>query len=144
MAGLIQGSGWLNGQVVYKILPELHTYFVFRLGFGILIFSGAVVGLLQHCAKPLRLPKERGGHMRMTLKLIIYGGLIIFAPILFVSVILPWVTISEKPSEIFRPRKRSRARGTKDLHRKWVHVLPHPVHPQHRLGARGRTDCPLR
>ena len=45
IAGLIQGSGWLNGQVVYKILPQLHTYFVFRLGFGMLIFSGAVVGL---------------------------------------------------------------------------------------------------
>lgn len=45
MAGLIQGSGWLNGEVVYKILPELHVYFVFRLGFGILILSGALIGL---------------------------------------------------------------------------------------------------
>ncbi len=45
MAGLIQGSGWLNGEVVYKILPQLHVYFVFRLGFGILILSGALIGL---------------------------------------------------------------------------------------------------
>ena len=44
MAGLIQGSGWLSGEVVYKILPELHVYWVWRLGFGVLI-SGAAVGL---------------------------------------------------------------------------------------------------
>jgi len=45
VAGLIQGSGWLSGEVVYKILPELHVYFVFRLGFGILIITGAAIGL---------------------------------------------------------------------------------------------------
>ncbi len=45
IAGLIQGSGWLSGAVVYKILPELHVYFVFRLGFGILIIAGAALGL---------------------------------------------------------------------------------------------------
>jgi cytochrome c oxidase cbb3-type subunit II len=49
--------------------------------------------------------------MKMTLKLIIYGGLIIFAPILFISVILPWATISEKPSEIFRPRTTAEEEG---------------------------------
>ena len=42
--------------------------------------------------------------MKMTLKLLLGGGLLIFASVLFVSVILPWVTISEKPSEIFRAR----------------------------------------
>lgn len=42
--------------------------------------------------------------MRMTLKLIIYGGLIVFSSVLFISVILPWATISEKPSEIYRAR----------------------------------------
>lgn len=40
----------------------------------------------------------------MTLKLLIFGGIIVFAPVLFISVILPWVTISEKPSDIFRMR----------------------------------------
>ena len=45
MAGLIQGTGWLYGKTVYVILPELHIYWVWRLGFGILIVSGAVVGL---------------------------------------------------------------------------------------------------
>ncbi len=42
--------------------------------------------------------------MKMTLRLLIFGGLIIFGSVLFISVILPWVTISEKPSDIFRPR----------------------------------------
>jgi cytochrome c oxidase cbb3-type subunit 1/cytochrome c oxidase cbb3-type subunit I/II len=45
MAGLIQGSGWLSGNVVYKVLPELHVYWVWRLGFGVLIAIGAAVGL---------------------------------------------------------------------------------------------------
>ncbi len=44
MAGLIQGTGWLYGKTVYVILPELHIYWVWRLGFGVLIMSGAVVG----------------------------------------------------------------------------------------------------
>ena len=45
MAGLIQGTGWLYGKTVYVVLPELHIYWVWRLGFGVLIISGAVVGL---------------------------------------------------------------------------------------------------
>jgi cytochrome c oxidase cbb3-type subunit 1/cytochrome c oxidase cbb3-type subunit I/II len=45
MAGLIQGSGWLSGNVVYKILPELHVYWVWRLGFGVLISVGAALGV---------------------------------------------------------------------------------------------------
>ena len=53
MAGLIQGSGWLSGNVVYKVLPELHVYWVWRLGFGVLIAVGAAIGSLQRGAKPL-------------------------------------------------------------------------------------------
>jgi len=45
MAGLIQGNGWLNGETVYRILPELHPYFIFRLLFAMLILTGAFVGL---------------------------------------------------------------------------------------------------
>lgn len=44
-AGLIQGNGWLNGETVYRVLPELHPYFVFRLLFAMLILIGAFVGL---------------------------------------------------------------------------------------------------
>jgi cytochrome c oxidase cbb3-type subunit 2 len=47
----------------------------------------------------------------MTVRLLIYGGLIIFAPVLFISVVLPWLTISEEPSEIFRPRSALEQEG---------------------------------
>ncbi len=42
--------------------------------------------------------------MRMTVGLLVIGGMILFAGLLFVSVILPWVTATDQPSEIFRPR----------------------------------------
>ena len=45
IAGLIQGNGWLNGETVYRILPQLHHYNVFRAGMGLLIVAGAIVGL---------------------------------------------------------------------------------------------------
>ncbi len=44
-AGLIQGNGWLNGETVYRILPEIHVYMVYRAGIGIFIISGALIGL---------------------------------------------------------------------------------------------------
>ncbi|HEX2966784.1 MAG TPA: cbb3-type cytochrome c oxidase subunit II [Syntrophorhabdaceae bacterium] len=49
--------------------------------------------------------------MRVTLKLLIYGGLAIFTSVFFISVVLPWITISEKPSEIFRSRTASENEG---------------------------------
>jgi len=51
--------------------------------------------------------------MNMTLKLLIGGSLIIFASILTVAVILPWATISDKPSEIFRERTALEDEGRK-------------------------------
>jgi cytochrome c oxidase cbb3-type subunit II len=51
--------------------------------------------------------------MKMTLKLLLLGGIIIFASVLFVSVILPWATISEKPSDIFRTRTSVEDAGRK-------------------------------
>jgi len=44
-AGLIQGHGWLNGELVYKMLPEIHVYMVLRASIGVLIVSGAAIGL---------------------------------------------------------------------------------------------------
>ena len=46
-AGLIQGNGWLNGQAVYKILPEIHVYMILRAAIGLLIVGGAVLGLIN-------------------------------------------------------------------------------------------------
>ncbi len=45
MVGLVQGSSWLNGETVYRVLPTLHVYFVYRLGFGVLIVTAAFIGL---------------------------------------------------------------------------------------------------
>jgi cytochrome c oxidase cbb3-type subunit I len=44
IAGLIQGNSWINGETVYRILPQLHVYFVVRSGLGMLIFSSALLG----------------------------------------------------------------------------------------------------
>lgn len=42
--------------------------------------------------------------MRMNLGLLIIGGLIVFAAVLGIAVILPWVTATDAPSQIFRSR----------------------------------------
>ena len=44
-AGLIQGNGWLNGETVYRLLPEIHVYMVLRASIGLLLWSGAIIGL---------------------------------------------------------------------------------------------------
>ncbi len=67
--------------------------------------------------------------MRMTLKLLIFGGMLIFASVLFISVILPWATMPEKPSEPFRPWTALEAEGRKIYVVKRMHLLPYPVHP---------------
>jgi cbb3-type cytochrome oxidase subunit 1 len=58
IAGLIQGNGWLNGETVYKVLPEIHTYNVVRGATGVLIFTGALVGfyniLRSICFNPVK------------------------------------------------------------------------------------------
>ncbi len=43
--GLVQGNSWLNGETIYRILPQLHNYYIVRAGLGVLIVTGAVVGL---------------------------------------------------------------------------------------------------
>lgn len=45
IAGLVQGNSWLNGETIYRILPQLHHYNIVRAGLGFLIVTGAVVGL---------------------------------------------------------------------------------------------------
>jgi cytochrome c oxidase cbb3-type subunit 1/cytochrome c oxidase cbb3-type subunit I/II len=44
IAGLIQGSAWLNGETVYKVLPQLAPYMALRAMFGISIIAAALVG----------------------------------------------------------------------------------------------------
>lgn len=45
IAGLIQGNAWLNGETIYRVLPEIHMYYVIRASLGLIIFCGAVMGL---------------------------------------------------------------------------------------------------
>ena len=45
MAGLVQGNSWLNGETVYRILPQMHMYNIVRGSMGSLIVVGAVIGL---------------------------------------------------------------------------------------------------
>lgn len=49
--------------------------------------------------------------MKMTPTVLVLGGLIVFAPVFFMHVVLPWMTISEQGSEIFRPRTPLEAEG---------------------------------
>ncbi len=45
IVGLIQGNAWLNGETVYRVLPEIHIYYVIRASLGVMIVSGALIGL---------------------------------------------------------------------------------------------------
>lgn len=45
IVGLIQGNAWLNGETVYRVLPEIHMYYILRVGIGVLIAAGAYIGL---------------------------------------------------------------------------------------------------
>jgi cbb3-type cytochrome c oxidase subunit I len=42
--GLVQGNAWLNGETVYRALPQLHLYMVLRASLGMLIWGGAWIG----------------------------------------------------------------------------------------------------
>jgi len=59
-AGLIQGSGWLNGETVYRMLPEIHVFMVLRASIGLLIVSGACIGL-YNVIRTLAAAKETEG-----------------------------------------------------------------------------------
>lgn len=45
IAGLVQGHAWLNGETVYRVIPQIHVYYVYRAALGLMIFTSAVLGL---------------------------------------------------------------------------------------------------
>ena len=45
VAGLIQGNAWLNGETVYRLLPQIHMYYIIRASLGLMVFVAAVLGL---------------------------------------------------------------------------------------------------
>lgn len=44
ISGLIQGNAWLNGETIYRVLPQIHIYNIVRASLGLLIFSSAIAG----------------------------------------------------------------------------------------------------
>lgn len=44
ISGLIQGNAWLNGETIYRILPEIHIYNIIRASLGMLIFVSSLLG----------------------------------------------------------------------------------------------------
>ncbi len=45
IAGLIQGHAWINGETVYRVLPQIHIYYLIRAALGLMIFISAILGL---------------------------------------------------------------------------------------------------
>ena len=53
--------------------------------------------------------------MRMSVGLLIIGGLIVFGAVLLIAVFLPWTTVTDKPTDIYRPRTALEEKG-RDLY----------------------------
>ena len=45
IVGLIQGNSWYNGETVYRVLTQVHIYYVIRASLGVTIFTGALIGM---------------------------------------------------------------------------------------------------
>jgi cbb3-type cytochrome oxidase subunit 1 len=68
-AGLIQGAGWINGEEVYRVLPEIHLDMVLRAWGGIFVVAAAYMMLYNVLmtlrGAPLdREPEEPAMHLR--------------------------------------------------------------------------------
>jgi cbb3-type cytochrome c oxidase subunit I len=59
-AGLVQGSSWLNGETVYRVLPTLVPYMALRTLFGVMIMIGAFLGLYNGLMTACRRPPSNG------------------------------------------------------------------------------------
>ncbi|MDP2645216.1 MAG: cbb3-type cytochrome c oxidase subunit I [Desulfobacterales bacterium] len=62
IAGLIQGNAWLNGETVYRVLPQVHIYYILRASLGLMIFSGALAGFYNIIKTLLYNPGEQNAH----------------------------------------------------------------------------------
>jgi len=58
VAGLIQGNAWLNGETVYRLLPQIHVYYVLRASLGLMVFVAALLGLYNVIRTLWGHPKE--------------------------------------------------------------------------------------
>ncbi len=44
IVGLIQGQAWINGETIYRVLPQIQPYYVARASLGLTIMLGAYIG----------------------------------------------------------------------------------------------------
>ena len=58
IVGLIQGNAWLNGETVYRVLPEIHIYYVIRASLGVILFGSALIGIYNIVRSLLPRPGE--------------------------------------------------------------------------------------
>lgn len=58
IVGLIQGTAWWNGETVYRLLPEIHIYYVLRASLGVLIFTSAFIGFYNIYKTIVSRPEE--------------------------------------------------------------------------------------
>ncbi len=58
VVGLIQGNSWLNGETVHRIIPQIHLYYVIRAALGLMIFTGAVIGMYNFVRTLFYNPEE--------------------------------------------------------------------------------------
>jgi len=45
IAGLIQGNSWINGETVYRVLPQIHVYYLVRAALGLIVFTSALLAM---------------------------------------------------------------------------------------------------
>jgi cbb3-type cytochrome c oxidase subunit I len=58
IAGLIQGNAWYIGETLYRVLPEIHMYYIVRASLGLIVFMSAVLGLYNIVRTIYGRPKE--------------------------------------------------------------------------------------
>jgi cytochrome c oxidase cbb3-type subunit 1/cytochrome c oxidase cbb3-type subunit I/II len=58
IAGLIQGNAWLNGETIYRILPEIHGYYILRASLGLIVFFAAIIGCANIVMTLIQKPGE--------------------------------------------------------------------------------------
>ena len=142
-AGLIQGSAWYQGEGVYKTLAadrRVHGA------------PGAArpVHHRRRGDRTLQRDPDRearrtarvlgaGGEaktMKMTPALVVIGSLMVFWCSVIIAIVLPAVTMNEKPSELWRAWSARGGRRPRPLRPERVQLLPFAVHPRGGLRPR--------
>ena len=82
--------------------------------------------------------------MKMSPGVLIIGALLVFWASAFIIAGLPAMTMTDVPSEIWRPLTDEEKAGHRLYVQKRLQLLPFALHPHQRLGHRRRADSPKR